>query len=40
MAGHHVLDVLERMQARPNCWRVRVIRSFIEVVDDLRDMGL
>ena len=33
-------DVLERMQTRPNCWRIRVIRNFIEVVDDMREMGL
>lgn len=33
-------DMLERMQASPNCWRVRVIRNFTEVVDDMREMGL
>jgi hypothetical protein len=33
-------DVLERLQARPNCWRVRVIRTFTEAVDELREMGL
>jgi hypothetical protein len=33
-------DVLERMQARPNCWRVRVIRNFAEAVDELREMGV
>ncbi len=33
-------DRLERMQAAPNCWRVRVIRNFIEVVDDMRELGL
>ena len=33
-------SVLDRMQTRPNSWRVRVIRSFIEVVDDMREMGL
>jgi len=33
-------DRLARMQAAPNCWRVRVIRTFIEVVDDMRELGL
>lgn len=33
-------DVLVRLQASPNCWRVRVIRTFIEVVDDMRELGL
>jgi hypothetical protein len=33
-------DLLQRMQAPPNCWRVRVIRTFIEVVDDMRELGL
>lgn len=33
-------DVLARLQARPNCWRVRVIRNFTEAVDELREMGL
>jgi hypothetical protein len=33
-------DVLQRMQARPNCWRVRVIRTFNDAVDELREMGL
>ena len=33
-------DVLARMQAPPNCWRIRVIRTFIEVVDDMRELGL
>lgn len=33
-------DMHVRMTTRPNAWRVRVIRNFIEVVDDLREMGL
>jgi hypothetical protein len=33
-------DMLARLQARPNCWRIRIIRSFIEAVDELREMGL
>jgi hypothetical protein len=33
-------QMLQRLQTRPNSWRVRVIRNFIEVVDDLREMGL
>lgn len=33
-------DMLRRLQSRPNCWRIRVIRNFIEVVDDMREMGL
>ena len=32
--------MLDMLQTRPNCWRVRVIRRFIEVVDDMREMGL
>jgi galactose-1-phosphate uridylyltransferase len=32
--------MIERMRSAPNCWRVRIIRSFMEVVDDLREMGL
>lgn len=33
-------DMLARLQARPNAWRIRVIRTFIEAVDELREMGL
>ncbi len=31
---------IERMQSRPNCWRVKIIDNFMQVVDDLREMGL
>jgi hypothetical protein len=33
-------DMLFRMQAAPNAWTCRVIRSFIEVVDFLRDLNV
>jgi len=33
-------DMCFRMQAAPNAWTVRVIRSFIEVVDFLRDLNV
>lgn len=33
-------DMHERMQARPNAWNVRVVRTFIEVVDLFREFGL
>ncbi len=31
---------IERMQSRPNCWRVKIISDFMQVVDDMREMGL
>lgn len=33
-------DLHARLQANPNAWRIYVIRSFVEVVDLLRDLGL
>jgi hypothetical protein len=33
-------DMLARLQARPNCWRIRVIRTFSEAVDELRELGV
>ena len=33
-------DMHARMQTRPNAWQVRVIRSFTEVVDLFRELGL
>jgi hypothetical protein len=33
-------DMFSRMQTHPNAWRIRIIRTFIEVVDDMRDLGL
>ena len=33
-------NMLERMQTRPNVWRVRVIKRFLDAVDELREMGL
>src|SRR5882724_11817954 len=30
-------DRIERMKSSPNCWRVRIISSFIQVVDDMRE---
>jgi hypothetical protein len=33
-------DRIERMKTGPNCWRVRIISSFIQVVDDFRELGL
>jgi len=33
-------DRIERMKSSPNCWRVRIISSFIQVVDDMRELGL
>jgi hypothetical protein len=33
-------DMHARMKTRPNAWDVRVIRTFIEVVDLFRELGL
>ena len=33
-------DMLDRLKTAPNAWHVRVIRSLIEVVDFLREIGL
>ena len=33
-------DMLQRLRASPNSWDVRVIRSFVEVVDFCRELGL
>ena len=33
-------DMIRRMQSRPNAWDVRIITSFIQVVDFLREMEL
>jgi hypothetical protein len=33
-------DRIERMKASPNCWRIRIISSFIQVIDDMRELGL
>jgi len=33
-------DLLARLQASPNFWRVLVVRNFVEVVDFLREAGL
>jgi hypothetical protein len=33
-------DRIERMKTSPNAWRVRIIDSFIQVVDDMRELGL
>jgi hypothetical protein len=33
-------DRLNRMKTAPNCWHVRIINDFIQVVDDMREMGL
>lgn len=37
---HEQSDLFHRMQTGPNCWRILIVRSFIEVVDFLRDIGL
>jgi hypothetical protein len=33
-------DMVNRLRTSPNAWNVRVIRSLIEVVDFLRELGL
>jgi hypothetical protein len=33
-------DVHQRMKTRPNAWDVRVVTSFTEVVDMMREFGL
>jgi hypothetical protein len=40
MMSREQSDRCYRMQTAPNAWRVRIISNFIEVVDDLRDLGL
>lgn len=37
---HEQSDLFFRMQSSPNCWQILVVRSFIEVVDWLRERGL
>jgi hypothetical protein len=33
-------DMLQRMRTSPNAWDVRVIRSFVEIVDFCRELGI
>lgn len=33
-------DMLQRLQSAPNAWRCRVIRSFEEVVSELRELNV
>jgi hypothetical protein len=33
-------DMMERMKTRPNSWDVRIVRTFTEVVDLMREYGL
>jgi hypothetical protein len=40
MLSKDQIDMLERLQARPNCWRVRVINTFNQAVDELRELGV
>ncbi len=33
-------DRLHRLKSAPNCWHVRIITDFMQVVDEMREMGL
>ncbi len=33
-------DMHARLQAAPNCWRIVVVRNFIEIVDLMRELNL
>jgi hypothetical protein len=33
-------ELLRRLQAPPNAWRIRVIRSLQEAADELKELGV